>query len=181
MKNALFFKEKLLFAALDVLVGINEQGIYPETQERISLLACEYGIDLVISFLNKLQSIFLTNQKERQHTENKRIRKMKKWLEENHANPILLENISAESGMSRTGFSRAYKQLTGDLFSDYLTEIRIRKACLSLLRTDDSVMEVAYQHGFNSDAYFVNVFRKKKGVTPQNYRKMFIDNQERFK
>ena len=58
MKNALFFKEKLLFAALDVLVEINEQGIYPETQERILLLVCEYGIDLVISFLNNLHRYF---------------------------------------------------------------------------------------------------------------------------
>ena len=180
MKNTLFFKEKLLFAALDALVGMNKQEIYPETQERILLLACEYGIDHVTSFLNKLQSVFLTDQKERQHVGNKRIRKVKDWLEENHANPILLENISAESGMSPTGFSRAYKQLTGDLFSDCLTEIRIRKACLSLIRTDDSIMGVAYQHGFNSDAYFVNVFRKKKGVTPLNYRKMFIDNQKHF-
>ena len=93
-------------------------------------------------------------------------------MENNYANPILLENTASQFGMSRTGFSRAYKDLTGVLFSDSLTEIRIRKSCLSLIETDSSIAETAYQNGFNSDAYFVYVFRKKKGITPQKYKEM---------
>lgn len=67
-------------------------------------------------------------------------------------------------------FSRIYKQLTGQGLIDYINEARIQKAKRLLKTTDKKIHEIATEVGLESAQYFTRLFRKKTGVTPQEYR-----------
>jgi two-component system response regulator YesN len=55
-------------------------------------------------------------------------------------------------------------------FSKYLQDLRMEKA-EELLRTSDQfIIDVALKVGFTDPKYFSRVFKKKHGMTPQEYR-----------
>ncbi len=72
--------------------------------------------------------------------------------------------------MSPDHLGRMFKQHTGEKISDYLNKIRVEKASSLLLETDDKIIAVAYDAGFESLRTFNKVFLTIMGVSPSNYR-----------
>ena len=56
-------------------------------------------------------------------------------------------------------------------FDEYLNILRLYAAQNLLTETDDSVTQIAYQTGFQSQQTFNRAFRKEFGTTPRNYRR----------
>ncbi|MBR6536918.1 MAG: helix-turn-helix domain-containing protein [Lachnospiraceae bacterium] len=54
---------------------------------------------------------------------------------------------------------------------EYLTEVRMERACELLLTTELSVQAVACSVGYKDALYFSKLFRKRKGTAPSDYRK----------
>ena len=52
-----------------------------------------------------------------------------------------------------------------------LNKKKVERAQLLLCTTDMPVKEVAYRIGFNDQSYFIRMYRKVTGTTPQEYRK----------
>ncbi|PZE22011.1 AraC family transcriptional regulator [Paenibacillus xerothermodurans] len=93
-------------------------------------------------------------------------------LNENYTSVDLsLEACADQFGTSAYTLSRAFKQITGVNFIDYLTNLRIEKAKELLRETamkiSDVASKVSYQH-----TYFNRIFKKYEGVTPSQYREM---------
>ena len=74
-------------------------------------------------------------------------------------------------GMSESGFSRFFQRTTGNTFTDYLTHLRISKACQLLTHTDQYVSSVCQEVGFRNIAYFNRRFLEFKGTTPTEFRR----------
>ncbi|OXS78708.1 response regulator transcription factor [Domibacillus enclensis] len=88
------------------------------------------------------------------------------------------EDISAEqaadyAGISISYFSLLFKQVTGSTFLDYVTTFRIEKACRMLVQTQLKTYEIAEKVGYTDQRYFSQVFKKRVGVTPSEYRKQY--------
>ena len=56
---------------------------------------------------------------------------------------------------------------------DYLNNIRVNNACNFLESSDKDMLEISQLYGFNSSAYFGNVFKKITGYSPLRYRKEY--------
>jgi DNA-binding LacI/PurR family transcriptional regulator/AraC-like DNA-binding protein len=54
---------------------------------------------------------------------------------------------------------------------DYLNRLRVFFAAGLLLKTDETIQEVAFRSGFQEEAYFCRVFKKIYGLSPGQYRK----------
>ena len=67
--------------------------------------------------------------------------------------------------------SNFFKKKTGYALFEYINEVRIQKACDILRYSDRTVLEVAYEVGFNSISLFNRTFKKLRGTTPREYRK----------
>lgn len=65
---------------------------------------------------------------------------------------------------------RLFKKVTGMTFSTYMNNVRIEKAQKLLLETDDSIIDISSQVGYNSVSYFNRQFKKITNTTPINYR-----------
>lgn len=72
--------------------------------------------------------------------------------------------------MTQSTLYRKLKSLTGMSPSEFIRDIRIKKACMLLIqRPDLQVADVAYMVGFTDPKYFSLIFKKEKGMPPTKY------------
>lgn len=73
-------------------------------------------------------------------------------------------------------FSRLFKEKTGQNFSKYLLNVRVKVAKNLLLNNDLKTYQIAEMVGYGSKKYFVKVFKETTGLTPKEYRDKIILN-----
>lgn len=141
------------------------------------------GVQMLIAFYRMFMElgIHLKNSPDTQNSANvpetgktvRRINLACNYIQENCDQNLSLEKLADYTGLSSCYFSRAFKQLTGTSFLEYLTQQRIKRAQLLLTDFTLPVTEVAYQAGFGSIATFNRAFRKYRGCSPTEYRKYY--------
>lgn len=90
-----------------------------------------------------------------------------------HINENLsVDTLAKVSNMSASHFSRVFKQQTGFSPYDYVLTSRLNKAKEYLQKTDLSMLEIAYNIGFNSEANFSYFFTTNVGISPTKFRKL---------
>ena len=100
-----------------------------------------------------------------------RINTVLDFLNKNYAQDLSMGDLCGLVGMSESGFSRFFQRTTGNTFTDYLTHLRISKACQLLTHTDQYVNSVCQEVGFRNIAYFNRRFLELKGTTPTEFRR----------
>ncbi len=93
------------------------------------------------------------------------------YITENYREPISAEMLAEQVGMSLSKFSRFFRKATGNSFTDFISRLRINKACQLLMDTDQYVSNVCYDVGFQNVANFNRRFLQVKGVTPKEFRR----------
>jgi two-component system response regulator YesN len=73
--------------------------------------------------------------------------------------------------MNPSYLSRLYKKVCGENLFDYISGAKIERAKVLLQKEKSRISDVAVSVGFNSVGYFSNVFKKKVGVSPQEYKR----------
>ncbi len=73
--------------------------------------------------------------------------------------------------MNPTYLSEVFKEYTGKNFIEYLTNIRLQKACEYLTKHDMPINKIAELVGYENERYFCTVFKKVFNFTPKEYRK----------
>ncbi|MEK8129508.1 helix-turn-helix domain-containing protein [Paenibacillus filicis] len=82
---------------------------------------------------------------------------------------ISLDLCADRLGLSSSGLSKLFVQVTGLHFVDYLTKTRLDQAKELLVRSDLKMQEIAVQIGYQP-TYFNRIFKKMEGMTPKDYR-----------
>lgn len=91
--------------------------------------------------------------------------------------PITLERLAAEAGISRRHFIRLFRQHAGMGFTDYLQHRRVELACRLLAETDERIERIAHDAGYRDLAYFRRIFRRVMGTSPGAYRRNAYPNR----
>jgi AraC-like DNA-binding protein len=86
------------------------------------------------------------------------------------------EKLNTALGLSKSQAYRNIKALTGLATNELIQELKLRYALRALKNNDKTVAEIGYGHGFNSPTYFSRVFRKRFGLSPTSYTKLFKTN-----
>lgn len=132
-------------------------------------------LEEIKTFITTLsEEIALENYDETRKTQHKIIQEVIRYLEKNLSdNNLTLSKVADEVVyMNPDYLGRLFKKETGEKFSSYLVNLRIKKA-IDLMNESDSVkiFEVANQVGFsNNPRYFGQVFKKHTGITPSEYK-----------
>lgn len=100
-------------------------------------------------------------------------------LAENYMKNINLKTISAEFSVHFSYISRVFQEKTGTSFTNYLIEIRMRKAKELLLQTNLPVAQVSRLVGYGNEKYFSRSFKKWAGMTAQEYRQTRARSSDR--
>lgn len=93
------------------------------------------------------------------------------YIEREFQEEITLGDLANLVGMNPRYFCRVFKQITLVSPMDYVIYFRIEQACKMLATTTKSILEIALECGFNDCNYFTRMFKKRKGMTPKQYRK----------
>ncbi|EIJ40763.1 signal transduction histidine kinase [Galbibacter orientalis DSM 19592] len=80
-----------------------------------------------------------------------------------------VEMLVKEMGYSRSNLYLKFKELTGLTSSEFIRNIRLKRAVQLLESSDLTVKEVMYRTGFNTASYFSKCFKKQFGVIPSEY------------
>ena len=94
------------------------------------------------------------------------------YIQYNYNKQISLSDIAESVNLHPNYFLKLFKNKTGKTPFDYLTETRMKAACDMLITTTKTVSEISIECGFDSCSYFIYVFKKKKGITPLQFRKL---------
>ena len=92
------------------------------------------------------------------------------YINQNFADDLSLEDMSAMLGFDRSYFCRIFKTATGATFTEYLNFVRICKAEKKLCDGEKSILDISSEVGFSSVSYFNKVFKKYKNCSPSFYR-----------
>jgi signal transduction histidine kinase/ligand-binding sensor domain-containing protein/AraC-like DNA-binding protein len=80
------------------------------------------------------------------------------------------DEFCREIGMSRSQLHRKLKALTSQPASEFIRNMRLKRAANLLKESQLSVEEISYRTGFNSPPYFTKCFKVLFGKTPSEYR-----------
>lgn len=92
------------------------------------------------------------------------------YLRQNIDSSLALADMANHAGLSKSHFSRIFKDQTGYAPMDYFIHLKVQKAVSLLMLTDLSVREIATTVGYEDPYYFSRLFKKVTGASPSAIR-----------
>lgn len=163
--DARFFWNRVAMYSTHRLVNTNLVLDYLdvfELTERFSTLA-EMGSYLAHQYLG--------GQHEESKTVNDKFREMLRHIDENYAEPLYLKELCNQFYINMSYCCELFQKHANMTFSQYLTHVRINKACEMMRYHHATVAEACDRVGYKDYFYFNKVFKKTMGCTPAEYRK----------
>ena len=88
-----------------------------------------------------------------------------------HTNSNLsVQEVADAVNLSRSHLSRKFRKTMGFEISAFIMRCKLEEARSLLMYSNQSISEISNYLGFSSQSYFTNVFRKKYGLTPKEFR-----------
>jgi AraC-like DNA-binding protein len=104
---------------------------------------------------------------------NRTVKKICAYIDGNYAKDLSLDVVADYMNLNASYVSTVFKEVTEQSFSSYLEERRM-EAAVSLIQTSNlKISQIAERVGYHSPNYFSKAFRKKMGVSPDQYRNLF--------
>lgn len=96
---------------------------------------------------------------------------MQDYIEAHLGEPITLHQLANAAGYSPWHAARIFGELTGKTPFEYIRALRLSRAALKLWDEEVKIIDVAFDHVFDSHEGFTRAFSKQFGLTPQEYRR----------
>lgn len=151
------------------------ESLQDELMNIIDLSPAQQSIKL-LDILNRLSvtqdKTILSSSDMRQYTSDnsQRLDEVIKYISDNYADYIGLQDVSDIACMTTNSFCRFFKKMTNKSFTQFLNEVRVRNASRLLVQNDFPVSEVCYTVGYKSITNFNRQFKEIMGCTPKAYR-----------
>lgn len=113
---------------------------------------------------------FLQTQKDDISNDNMILSKTCHYIQENFGKPITIKELAHNVSLSESYFIKTFKNIAHITPIDYLISIRLSNAKRYLSESTLSVVEISDICGFNNASYFSYYFKKKVGMSPNQYR-----------
>lgn len=130
-------------------------------------LYSEALIEAVNGIFKELKMILSENVDEEDSIKN-----ILEYINNNYASYLDLGAISQKFNFNYSYLSSYFSNYCKEGFSEYLNKIRVEKACELLIGNKYYVSEISSMVGYSDHSYFCRVFKKIKGYTPSQYRRL---------
>lgn len=101
----------------------------------------------------------------------KRLRRARDFMHGHCGEPLSLSEIARAASLSTYHFHRLFTKTFHERPHEYLTRLRLDRACRLLRRDDLSVTEVCLDSGFESLGSFSALFHRRTGLSPSQFRR----------
>lgn len=109
-------------------------------------------------------------EKSFQKTKNITFKNFLNILEENYHRPEGVEFYAEKLFMSARNLNLICQQIVQLSATELIETRKLIEAKNLLISTNKTISEIGYELGFNEKSYFTNVFKKKSGQTPTEFR-----------
>ena len=127
----------------------------------------------LLLFLNRLNSHMAGTSMPVRSGSHAQIRRVIDYINENYEKPITLDELSELCFFNKSYLSRLFHRETGFSIQDYIIFRRLSHA-IELIHAGYKIGEAARLSGFNSETYFITIFKRRVGVTPYQYRQSWM-------
>jgi AraC family transcriptional regulator, transcriptional activator of pobA len=103
-------------------------------------------------------------------TQNTTFKNFLSILEENYHRPLGVEFYAEKLFTTVRNLNRICQSTVEQSVSEVIETRKLIEAKNQLLTTDKTIAEIGYDLGYNEKSYFTNVFKKKSGLTPTEFR-----------
>lgn len=166
---------KFTFRVIDFLGSLEDSLSYDDLNRLSESLAAISGLgnmesveDSLVSCLGEVSGILKEN---RRTFPEKKINEIQAYLEKEYASPdITVETMTSLFFISPSYLSKLFRQFMDKTFVEYLTGLRVSKACELLKTSDRKLFEISELVGYSDSRYFSSIFKKSTGMTPSQYR-----------
>jgi len=134
--------------------------------------------ELVRSVISEIIIMFIRNLNTEKISNNAipLVQQAVKIINKNFRNELTLKDVSDKLSVTPKYLGSIFIKNMNINFNDYLNNLRLKYACNLLVSSDLSIKEIAYSSGYNSEQYFLYVFKKHIKLTPSEYKKLVIKN-----
>lgn len=121
-----------------------------------------------------------TVNSDNRNIDEKFVTSVNEFIERNMANEDLrISELAQHVCMSVSNLQRKMKITFNLSAKDYIQRYRLRYATYLLGREDIGVSEISEKVGFKTHSYFSNCFKKQYGVSPKEYKRHLLENQDK--
>jgi two-component system response regulator YesN len=99
-----------------------------------------------------------------------RLQEIERYIMEHLSENISSVTISNVLHLNPSYFSRYFKRLKGENFTDYVHSLKMRIAAKVLLESDETIEYIGHSLGYSDRTYFSKVFKKYNGMSPNEYK-----------
>lgn len=127
--------------------------------------------ELILSTINLIKTELTFTETNASNDNNEVIDHIIYYIENNYNSQITLSSLASKFYLSYNYLSSLFTAKFGINFSDYVNQVRIKKAKELLANSNLNLSEISDQVGYTDLSYFSKVFKKETGITPSKYRK----------
>lgn len=145
------------------------------TDDVISQLQIKAGI---LQLIGILMEAGLMCQSPR--TESQKITAIKtvlSYITDHYHEKLYVQDLASQVNMNEQYFCRFFKRSIGKTPIDFINDYRLNKVIRLLETGDAQITEIYLECGFNNMGNFQRLFKRKTGITPLQYRKLYLSKK----
>ena len=148
-----------------------QQGIFDYCLKPIKKIDADELLDRLKEHLDKKNNVYYEDDG-LVRVRNTKLQKIIEYIDNNYADGIKLSKIAEKFEINSNYLSTLFKREMGLGFSQYLVEVKLKKAEIYLKETEMSIEEIADKIGMEY-YYFLKLFKKRYKTTPSHFREKF--------
>lgn len=159
------------------IIDFNEFEIYKKYGSlHRAIKTMEYLDDAGELLKNSAGYIIMKLKEDRTRDSNSMIRKACEYIHSHYADyEISAEQISSLLGITVPYFSKLFSETMKTTYTNYITELRLSKAKELIAGSRISITEICGRVGISNSSYFITLFKKTYGLSPNQYRKTVVE------
>lgn len=109
------------------------------------------------------------------------VRRVENWLATEFRRHGVLSDVVKIAKLPERTLKRRFKNATGTTLIDYVQNVRVEEAKRQLETSNAVIDEISESVGYEDPSFFRQVFKRRTGLSPSQYRRMFTyaDNEKR--
>ena len=99
------------------------------------------------------------------------------YITDHYHEKLYVQDLASQVNMNEQYFCRFFKRSIGKTPIDYINDYRLNKVIRLLETGDAQITEICLECGFNNMGNFQRLFKRKTGITPLQYRKLYLSKK----
>lgn len=137
----------------------------------------ESVLEFILFFFTYVQRNLLSERdgsEQIANSKNQHVNRILSWINQHYKEDFRVEKMADALHLTPNYLSTLFRQQTGRSLLEYIAERRLELARTLLVDPEYSINHICREVGFRSPSYFIQQFRKKYNVTPNQYRKKIM-------